>query len=54
MTEEQIERRVELMMDHLDRVFMAHNSTMTQGDYNQAVRELKQWAEDQYRRNEPE
>jgi cob(I)alamin adenosyltransferase len=43
MTEDQIERRVEKMMDHLDRVFLAGG--MSQDSYDQAVRSLDQWAE---------
>jgi hypothetical protein len=42
MTEDQIERRVEKMMDHLDRVFMAGG--MSQESYDQAVRSLDEWA----------
>ena len=36
MTEEQIERRVESMVDHLDRLLMS--GQMTQGDYDAAMR----------------
>jgi hypothetical protein len=46
MTEEQIERRVESMVDHLDRLLMS--GQMTQGDYNAAIHSLYQWAEDQW------
>jgi hypothetical protein len=42
MTEEQIERRVEIMVDHLDRLLMS--GQMTQGDYDAAMRELDRWA----------
>jgi hypothetical protein len=42
MTEEQIERRVESMVDHLDRLLMS--GQMTQGDYDAAMRSLDQWA----------
>ncbi len=45
MTEDQIERRVEKMMDHLDKVFMA--GEMSQESYDQAVRSLDEWAERQ-------
>jgi hypothetical protein len=43
MTEDQIERRVERMMDHLDRVFLT--GQMTQADYDAAVKDLNAWAE---------
>jgi RNA-splicing ligase RtcB len=43
MTEEEIERRVEKMVDHLDRVFLA--GQMSQGDYDKAMRDLDQWAD---------
>jgi hypothetical protein len=43
MTEEQIERRVERMVDHLDRLLLS--GQMTQGDYDAAMRSLDQWAE---------
>jgi predicted RNA-binding protein associated with RNAse of E/G family len=46
MTEEAIERRVERMMDHLDRVLMS--GQITQDNYDKAVQELNQWAEAQY------
>lgn len=43
MTEDQIERRAERMMDHLDRLLLA--GTMSQDDYDKAVAELNQWVE---------
>ena len=43
MTEAQIERRVERMVDHLDRLLMS--GQMTQSDYDAAIRSLDQWAE---------
>lgn len=46
MTEEQIERRVEKMIDHLDRVFL--RGEMSQDNYNKAMRDLHHWAEAQY------
>jgi hypothetical protein len=46
MTEEQIERRVESMVDHLDRLLLS--GQMTQGEYDAAMRSLNQWAEDQW------
>ena len=42
MTEDQIERRVEKMVDHLDRLYLA--SEMTRDDYDKAVRDLDDWA----------
>jgi tRNA C32,U32 (ribose-2'-O)-methylase TrmJ len=51
MTEEQIERRVEKMVDHLDRVYMAGG--MTDEDYRKAMDELDQWAERQSRAARP-
>lgn len=47
MTEEQIERYVERMMDHLDRVFLA--GQMTQKNYDLAVKEVHAWAEAKYK-----
>ena len=46
MTPDQIERRVERMMDHLDRVFL--NGDMTRKNYDLAVADLNSWAEAQY------
>lgn len=46
MTEEQIERRVERMTDHLDRLLM--NGDMPQKDYDAAMRDLAQWADAKY------
>ena len=46
MTPEQIERRVERTMDHLDRVFL--NGDITQKNYDLAVADLDAWAEEQY------
>lgn len=52
MTEEQIERRVEKMVDHLDRVFLAGG--MSQGDYDKAMRELDQWASAKLKEGKPQ
>lgn len=49
MTEDQIERRVERMMNHLDRVFL--NGDISQSDYNKAVKDLSHWADSQYLAN---
>lgn len=48
MTEEQIELRVEKMVDHLDRVFLS--GQMSQDDYDKAMRDLNAWAEAAYRK----
>lgn len=50
LTEDLIERRVERMVDHLDRVFMS--GQMTEKNYTLAMRELHQWAEEEYRKIE--
>lgn len=52
MTEDQIERRVERMTNHLDHCLMS--GSMTQKNYDHAMRELHQWAEAQYRWSEME
>lgn len=41
MTEEQIERRAELMMDALDRAYLG--SDMTEPEYMRRVREIDDW-----------
>lgn len=43
MTEEEIERRVEKMTDHLDACLMA--GTMGQRDYDKAMQDLHRWAQ---------
>jgi hypothetical protein len=43
MTEEQIERRVERVMDALDAQLMS--GSLTQADYDCNVRDLNAWAE---------
>ena len=43
LTEQQIERRVERHVDHLDRVFM--DGQIDQDTYDKAMRELHEWAE---------
>ena len=50
MTEEQIEIRVEKMIDALDRRFTAGGS-MTQDEYDAALREIDAWAAAQRRQN---
>lgn len=46
MDEQQIENRIERMMDHLDRMFL--KDCITERQYNQAVDELNKWAEAKY------
>ena len=46
MTEDQIERKVERMMDHLDRLLI--HGEITPKNYNLAARDLHQWAEEKY------
>lgn len=48
MTEDQIERRVERMTDHLDRLYLT--GKLNEKEYRLAMRDLNQWAE--YRRTE--
>jgi hypothetical protein len=47
MTEREIEARAERLMDHLDNLFM--DGKISQKDYDQAVFDLKKWAEEKYR-----
>jgi RNA-splicing ligase RtcB len=46
MTADEIERKVEKMTDALDRQLMS--GTLSQKEYDIAMRELAQWAERQY------
>lgn len=50
MTEDQIEREVERRTDRLDARFMRDYSTMTQAEYDDIIKSIAQWAEDQYAR----
>jgi len=45
MTEDQIERRVELMTDAVDARYMA--GRLTETDYQRELREIDRWAERQ-------
>lgn len=45
MTEDQIERRIEKMVDALDRQFLA--GAITQKQYDSNMADLDKWAEDQ-------
>lgn len=47
MTEEQIERSVEVKMNAADNALM--NGRMTQAEYDAHVKELNRWSENQYR-----
>lgn len=46
LTEDQIERRVQRFMDHIDRVYLG--GKMTNDDYTKAVKELTHWADAKY------
>lgn len=48
MTEEQIERSVEIKTNAADRALM--NGSMTQTQYNNHMSELNRWAADKYAR----
>lgn len=50
MTSDQIERKVERLIDALDARFMSDNNTMTQEQYNAKVKEIDDWATMEYRR----
>lgn len=47
MTEDQIERRIERFVDHLDRVYLA--GQISREDYDKAMRDLAAWADAQRR-----
>jgi len=51
MTEDQIERRVEMIMDALDARLMS--GSLSQSDYDQEVKRLRAWAEQQYQKSPP-
>ena len=44
-----IEMRVEKMVDRLDARFMRDNAEMSQEEYDAKMREIYEWAEEQYR-----
>ena len=46
MTEDQIERRAEWVMDGIDRLLM--DGKMSQNEYDATVRRLHDWTEQQY------
>lgn len=50
MTEHEIELKVERMVDRLDARFM--RGDMTQAEYDAKMREINQWAEEEYARGE--
>lgn len=47
MTEDQIERRVERRVDMLDSMLMS--GRLTQAEYDDEMKHLHKWADDQYR-----
>lgn len=47
MTEEQIERYVELQIDGIDRRFMS--GKLTQAEYNAAIKAVDKWSQDRAR-----
>jgi hypothetical protein len=47
MTEDQIERHVERMVDRLDRRFL--NSSMSQAEYDSEMKQVSLWADAEYR-----
>lgn len=47
MTEDQIERRVEARVDLLDSLLMS--GRLTQAEYDEEMKRLNDWAEEQYR-----
>jgi uncharacterized membrane protein len=47
MTEQQIEESVARKVDALDRRYL--NGALTEDEYQQAIRNLDAWAEEQYR-----
>jgi hypothetical protein len=46
MTEDQIERKIQRFVDHLDWVFM--HQSMSQADYDANLRAIHEWAEARY------
>jgi hypothetical protein len=46
MTENQIERRTESMINSLDRTFM--NTSMSQEEYDSKMAEIRKWADTEY------
>ncbi len=43
MTEDQIEREAERMMNQLDAYYMKHDSDMSLDEYNHQVSEIELW-----------
>ena len=52
MTEDQIERKVERMVDRLDAQFMSDSNTMTQEEYDAEIESIDKWAAMEYRRKD--
>jgi len=48
LTERDIEIAVEHRVNRLDKQFMADNSTMTQEEYDRAMREIDNWAQQEF------
>jgi hypothetical protein len=48
---EQIERKVERFIDHMDRILLA--GLMSREDYDKGMREIRVWAEQKARRSSP-
>lgn len=48
LTEDQIERKVERMIDALDKSFM--NGELTQDAYDKEMKSIDDWAQEQYKR----
>lgn len=46
LSEDMIERLVEMQIDHLDKVFL--KSDMGQSEYHGRMDEIKKWADEQY------
>jgi hypothetical protein len=51
VTEDQIERKVERFIDHMDRILLA--GLMSQEDYDKGIREIHAWAEAKQERHSP-
>lgn len=48
MTEDQIERKVEVMMDRLDKQYM--NGSITEGEYQAEIKSINEWATEEIRK----
>ena len=52
MTEDQIERKVQKLIDALDKRFIEQNSSMSLEEYDKAMEEIDRWAGMEYRRKD--